>query len=529
MNKTYLKIENPGVADPTAFTLLGASTSRSANTNATIGKFGSGNKHGVSVCLRHELPPIVFAGNLRLTFGTTPVKVDSGLATTEFNQVQVKYSGKDRYGKSKTNTEDLGFVVEYGAGDWPKKEMALREFVSNAIDRAVAEDQQAFATQWVEANNDGKRTQKELEDGCVSAYRVYEKTATPWDKVTIEIVNENQVRAKEGMTRVFIPCDSDVFKFYENIGKWFLHFSESEKLNTTILPKNGRNLDPNRKTAVIYRRGVRVREFESSDTESLFDYNIPNLELDEARNVDDWRVKHYATRALRDASKEQIGIYLASFLFSDKTYWEQTFDQHGFEPSWSDDDKAKTARTTQWSEAFNTVFGEKALFSTPATAEFAERKGYRPIIVPEAIVNASQHLGLRTPSDVLTLDDREGRTIVDATPDAQAAVDWIWDLCVKHGMTSNKEKPPVKCFQQSMNAGSVVWGFYRDGTVYFNTDLGGTVTVGNEPLWVTARKLSPMFLTTALEEVCHYVTEATDNSRDFQDWIINMVVKLALA
>ena len=58
-------------------------------------------------------------------------------------------------------------------------------------------------------------------------------------------------------------------------------------MSKAILPKNNRNLG-DRKAAVIYRRGVRVREFESSDQESLFDYNLNDLTIDESRKASDW-------------------------------------------------------------------------------------------------------------------------------------------------------------------------------------------------------------------------------------------------
>ena len=37
------------------------------------------------------------------------------------------------------STEDLGFVMSYGEKDWNGIALALREFVSNAIDRAIRE------------------------------------------------------------------------------------------------------------------------------------------------------------------------------------------------------------------------------------------------------------------------------------------------------------------------------------------------------------------------------------------------------
>jgi hypothetical protein len=172
----------------------------------------------------------------------------------------VKYGGTDPItGASRSSTEDLGFVLDYGKQDWGEVELALREFVSNAIDRSIRE--------WGD-----------------------------WSGVKIEVVDEGQVRAKRNFTRVFIPMNAEVLEFFNSLGKWFLHFSEPEALNKAILPKRNRNLGE-RKAAVIYRRGVRVREFESSDQESLFDYNLNDLTIDESRKASDWDVKHACGKA----------------------------------------------------------------------------------------------------------------------------------------------------------------------------------------------------------------------------------------
>lgn len=48
--------------------------------------------------------------------------------------------------------------------------------------------------------------------------------------------------------------------------------------------------------------------------------------------------------------------------------------------------------------------------------------------------------------------------------------------------------------------------------VFINADLSGGV--------------SNRLLKVALEEVTHYVTGATDNSRDFQDYLLDLAVKL---
>jgi hypothetical protein len=40
--------------------------------------------------------------------------------------------------------------------------------------------------------------------------------------------------------------------------------------------------------------------------------------------------------------------------------------------------------------------------------------------------------------------------------------------------------------------------------------------------------MSKTLVKTALEEVAHWVTGATDNSRDFQDYLLRVIVEIAL-
>ena len=510
----YLKIENPGVAPAEAFTLLGASTKRDSDNSRTVGKFGSGNKHGVAVLLRNNLSPIVFAGNLRMEFGTREQHVNTGLNTHLFARVQVRFGGKDAQGISRTSTDDLGFVLEYGATDWLSVDLALREFVSNALDRAEEESDNDFLRKWCVDHE--IVTQDQVSDDV--RYRAnadlkeYRKTARPWENVTIEVVNENQVRAKSGFTRVFVPLNNDVLNFFNNLGKWFLHFSEPELLGKMILPKSNRNLS-DRKTAVIYRRGVRVREFESSDVPSLFDYNLENLELDESRKVDDWRVQSEAGRAVSRADSGILARLMQSFL-QGETVWEHQFNEWALAPSIYDSTEALVARKAQWSDAFQAVVGSDAVVATKNGGEMAKRKGYKVLEAPEAFVKAAEKWGIRTPDKVLTNDDKEGRSLSEATPDVLAAVDWIWDIAERHGMLNGKQKPAASCFTKIMDGGSQTLGFYRDNTVFVNTDIAGG--------------RSQQLLVTVTEECVHHITQSTDNSRDFQDYVLNLLVKIAL-
>ena len=139
------------------------------------GQFGSGNKHALNVLLRAKLFPVVFCGNHKLEFTTKPGKMKALEGDTNYNRVVVKHGGTDETGASVTYTEELSQTDEYGILDWNCLGMAFREFVSNAIDAAIAVNKQA--------------TQRQCE--------------WPWEGVKIELVPEEKVRAKKGFTQGF--------------------------------------------------------------------------------------------------------------------------------------------------------------------------------------------------------------------------------------------------------------------------------------------------------------------------------------
>lgn len=313
---------------------------------------------------------------------------------------------------------------------------------------------------------------------------------------------------------------AEVLEFYNALGKWFLHFSEPESLNKAILPKNNRNLG-DRKAAVIYRRGVRVREFQSSDTESLFDYNLDDLRIDESRQASDWDVKHHAGKALANADKQTLAILFDRLLNSKKLAWELAFDIYSMSPSGGDSAEVLNQRRKNWSEAFAQVAGQEAVLTGEGTKDQLERKGFVPVVAPENLVSAASMYGVQNAASVLSVDEMVGREISDATPDAQAAVDLVWDLLEETGLTNDKEKPPIKVFTSILNGGTMLNGYYRNGEVFINADLAGDGSV------VGGRQaLSHRLLVVALEEVAHYVTGATDNSRDFQNYLLDVAVKL---
>jgi hypothetical protein len=480
----FLKIENLGICPSEAFTVLGVSLADKSGNAGVIGQFGSGSKHSIAVLLRNELSPIVFTGTLRLEFSTRPQTVSDGLASKDFGRIVVRYGGTDPLtGASRSSSEDLGFVLNYGVKDWTDVSLALREFVSNAIDRSIREK-------------------------------------GDWSGVKVEVVDEAQVRAKSGTTRVFVPLNTEVFAFYNDIGKWFLHFSEPESLSKAILPKKNRNLG-HRKAAVIYRRGVRVREFESSDVESLFDYNLDDLRIDESRKASDWDVRYGAGKALANADRKTLAILFDRLLNSDRIAWEHGFDLYSLQPAHNDTAEDLSRRQKNWQAAFSQIAGDDAVLTGKGSANQLERKGFTPVVAPEHFVSAAEQYGVPTPAKMLTKDELQGREISDASPDAQAAVDLVWDWLEEAGLTNGKPKPPVKVFTSILDGGVMLNGYYRDGTVFIHEDLAGTASIAGG-----REVLSDRLLKVALEECVHWVTQATDNSRDFQNFLLDLAVKL---
>jgi hypothetical protein len=210
-------------------------------------------------------------------------------------------------------------------------------------------------------------------------------------------------------------------------------------------------------------------------------------------------------------------------LNSTNSAWELSFDNYSLQPTYGDNTEVISRRQKAWQEAFDLIAGEESVLSGKGTANQLERKGYKPVVAPENLISAAGMYGVRTSSSVLSADELSGREITGATPDAQAAVDYVWSRIENIGLTNGKEKPLVRSFHSILDAGTMLNGYYRDEVVYIHRDLGnvGSVVGGNDAL-------SDRLLKVALEEVAHYATNgATDNSRDFQDYVLEVAVKLA--
>ena len=488
----YLMIQNPGIAPIEAYTVFGVSTTSESQRNngddsdLLIGRFGSGNKHAVNLSLRNNIHPMIFCGLLRLEFHVKPAVCDDGLSQTNYGKVFCRMSGKTPEGKTLKKDKDLSFALEYGIHDWTDISMALREFVSNAIDRTIREE---------------GRFAPAIESG----------------KLQVNIVEDSQVRAKDGYTRVFIPLTQEVQQFYNELGKRFLHFSEPELIREKILTKRLRNIN-SLNTAVIYRKGVFVREV-ACDLPSIFDYNFgDDLSIDECRNVDDYTVRTCAGRLFRYTTSEVLESIFLHSIHRDR-FWETEYlSSYDMSLDGVYNSETKTKCQQNWSLAWeraseNAILCEEESEGTiNLMQDLAISKGHKVKTLPRSNwTTAALDNVTKTLLNVLDKFEIEGIEYSEPTNAALKAVDTVWKWIEECGLNYHKEKPPVVCFHKLTNAESEQLGFYEDDIVYINLDHsnGG---------------INDRLLQTALDELTHHCTGSTDCSRDFQSFLMKIII-----
>ena len=255
---------------------------------------------------------------------------------------------------------------------------------------------------------------------------------------------------------------------------------------------------------------MRVREIDQYAAEILFDYNLNDLRVDESRNVDDYQCRNAAAKAMAKASPgSPCGQWMRSFR-GGTSYWEHQFGGYELKPAWGESEEAIAARKANWNKALELVGDSVVLAVKDGPVETLARKGYDPLEVPETVVRAAEEYGCATPSKILSADELDGLEAFEPTPDAVAALDWVWEQVVLAGMDDGKAMPPIRCFRKVMNGGVVVRGFLRDGVVYVNED--------------SATGASVELRQTVLEEVAHYLTGSKDCTRDLQDWAFKLAV-----
>ncbi|MCI0564673.1 MAG: hypothetical protein MN733_39905, partial [Nitrososphaera sp.] len=360
----FLLIQNEGVAPIEAFTMLGDSGTRHRAVQGLIGQFGSGTKHAINLLLRKGIEFHIYSGKTRLEFYVEPTYVTEADGTS-----RQSFPVKCRLSGGQNRTIDCGWTAEFGALDWTKTSMALREFVSNAIDCSKIMDTQPLVA--VEANR----------------------------------------RAKEGYTRIFVSLrDPEVSEFHRELGKHFLHFSaDPSQVEQTFLRKNPDSIGPR-----IYREGVLVSELRS-EVRAAFDYNFKNgeIKIDECRNSDEYTLRARIAQLINKANKNTLAVLFE--LMAKGDVYESSLDDYYL--GYGSDEETKQ----NWTDAWQSFAGEAVIagetLAESKIAEHIEAKGHRVIAVKsKAFVSVAEKMGVRNMAAVLGQHGAQGRIECPATP-----------------------------------------------------------------------------------------------------------------
>lgn len=286
----------------------------------------------------------------------------------------------------------------------------------------------------------------------------------------------------EGMTQVILEFTGDVQNFINNLSEWYV----SQPPNSAFRPTTSNN-------GLCYLKGVKIGQIAE---DCMFNYNFSDIELNESRQVSESNLRYAATRQLTLNVKTLEKIFRSFHIKSFETVGINSYNV----TSRLGADNLKTA--------WKVVHGD-AVPVLQADVEFFAKKKIPYVLVTSPwyeVLNES-HLQLGYIKADQTFEQKHN--FAPATKRMHEQLDRAWNILSECSLTDGKSKPEVGAFTQIMSEGRLTMGMMHKGKVYFNLD--------EEP-----------GLITALEELTHYVTEAGDETRDFQDFTLRLASKLAL-
>lgn len=330
--------------------------------------------------------------------------------------------------------------------------------------------------------------------------------AIDWGKACGEdptVTVADKVRNRKGYTRIFVNySDQDVKLFHRDLGKTFLFFSgDPSRIDQLFLPKSPDSIGP-----TIYREGVKIRTIESK-IPSVFDYNFQKgqIGIDECRNSSEYALRARIAQSINTADKDTLATLFKAM--SEKQIYEASLDEFYLNYSSS----AKENWQEAWEEASGGAVIATESLGDRSLAQHAIKKGHKvKRIKSDSFVQVAKKMGIKDVVGVLGTEG-SGNVEVPVTQAAQEAVSKVWGWVETAGLTNGKMIPEVKSFKNIMDGESEVFGFYRHGedSVHIREDLAGKIA-----------------LKTAIEEVAHFITGATDSSRDLQNYAFDMIVEI---
>lgn len=307
-------------------------------------------------------------------------------------------------------------------------------------------------------------------------------------RVGIKIVDKPQ--PKDNATTIAIPLTPTVEQFAQSLTERFLQFRQDYDASAKILMKETPS------ACRYYRKGVYVRE---SAISSLYDYNLgDDSKIDESRNLSDTSVAENVARLWRGASAEQLADIFSKIDKCGDKIMELSFYYWNLEPQ-SKEDK------TRWLAAWKSTFGDYCVANAndTGTIQFATKRNISFKIMPECWARALISAGVKTLQKGLDENGftKDGKQTKPASATLIARCQRIWDKLEQKGLTNGATFPRIAEFTEIASGGEKTCGYYDRAT--------RTVYIESE------HKTNKQ---TILEELAHHITQAADNTRDFQEY-----------
>ncbi len=410
-----------------------------------IGQFGTGLKESIALMARMDLFPVIFSGEMRMDFSIQDMDGQQEICF-KLSEDRQRFVANEWHG--------LGIHPDFGKADWNNPWMIFREVVCNALDESGTDD----------------------------------------------LFHECSMREPEGVagaTRIYIPVTPEIMEAYASINRKLLPLGDHTIVHG--VSGYGRLIEKREDAKLqVFHRGVWIQEHEE---ESLYDYDLDGVKLNESRSCDWHSVNTQTGIVIAQFSEDQAQALLNAMLVDNRTIWERHCLSNA---TYYVDTKMEA-----WQNAWTSIFGDNAVL-TDTSAFFHDklkRMGKTPIIVSDSgLMSFLKSAGIDHVAQVLTREDRKWDTVADPDEESQDVFDSVWDRLETAGLTHGKTKPPLRIFTELPGSAEVTFGGYLNGTCYVNRACVGSLQERRA----------------CLEEQAHHISGASDESREFQMFLLEV-------
>lgn len=322
MPSQFIMIENDAeMVSRISLEKLGLSTKR--DDARTIGRFGSGVKFAPISALRNGWRWI-FTGS------------------DKHGDYTLEYASKDEDGimcvvyDYGTYQKDSSFTVDAGGLSWTDSFQIYREAIANAMDEAA------------------------ISDGSWS----------------VSIVNEEDICVAPGKFRVYITASPEMLAIHNDFDKYFCINRKviSDEHGFKFLEKIDGSLR-------VYSHGVLV--YENTEFDSLFDYEIADIELNEERRIrSEFTLGYKVASAIAHTRNHNVIRKILRSITS-PSYYEFDIPESNF---------TYASFSCDWEEIFEELYGHDRVIVTAdhissGVDHILKTKGYKPLFVEKPTIS----------------------------------------------------------------------------------------------------------------------------------------------